>query len=161
MVSALVFPGYDGFEAKIALDSLAEYEARIALAVNCFDGSFVKAMDLLVANLAAVSDAVTDKAEMLYYFSEEDAQRVTMDILERTMRWFEENPTAHHVFVTAPFGPRWTEVVCCSAKHELKRRYRERLPQGHFTADVLTLSSSQYTSLYSRGSGVPCVFRRN
>ena len=155
--TVLIFPGYQGFEAKSAVDAVAGHQAMITVAVNCFEGSFLKAIELLIGNLALVADAAEGMLTLEYYFSEDDALRVAFNAADRAVRLCEEYPRFRHAFLTAPFGAKSSVTVACLARHYFIRRCNERAHDADTKTDVLLLPTSQSVSLYSRGARPPHV----
>jgi hypothetical protein len=157
--SLLVFPGYEGFEAKAAVDAIAGHQAMITVAVGYFDHpSFAASMNGFVGNQALLSDALDGIVDIRYYFSEFDALRIALDVVDRGVKICEEFPQYRHAFLVAPFGAKSSIAVASLARREFQRRTTVSGTAAQAMSDVLTLPTSQYVSLYSRGAGKPCVF---
>lgn len=153
-VSGLVFLGNEGFEAKLAIDTLSPHHAKITVAVNCFDGGLPRAVEMLISNLAVVADATEGVVDLQYYYSETDALRIALSAVNGAVHLCEEFPDMRHVFVTAPFGPKWAVALGSIASEHFREECHRRAPNAHIAADTLLLASSQYVGLYSRGFGV-------
>jgi hypothetical protein len=155
----IVFPGNGGFEAQVAVDTLRGHQTKIHIAVDCFDPTFPTAMDRLIRNLSLVADASSGALEIDYYFSQTDALRVALELVDQAVMLCEEFPNARHSFLCAPFGSKWSVLVSSLARLEFLKQTRISVPDGHVMTDILGLSTNQYVSLYSRGSKTPFVLR--
>jgi hypothetical protein len=158
-ISLIVFPGYEGFEAKAAVDALAGHQAQITVAVNCFENTFPKAMELLTGNLSLVEDAADQIVDLRYYFSEDDALRITLDVVDRAVQFCEEYPRLRHVFLVAPFGPKSSVAIGCIARHIFESLCFKKFEGIYTKTDVLLLPISQSVSLYSRGARTPHILK--
>lgn len=157
IVSALIFPGVEGFEARACIDLLAETGAHITVAVNCFDSDLIGAMEQMIANQSIFFDAVDKKISIQYYFSDRDALRVGMEAADRAARLAQEFQHSRHAFLVAPFASKWTVAVSSMVRKHFVEQCKKHNGEVHLTTDVLTLSKSQYVSLHSRGATVPRV----
>lgn len=157
--SLLIFPGYEGFEAKAAVDAISGHHAMISVAVSCFDHSFPACMNVLIANQALLSDSVVGVIDIQYYFSELDALRVALDLVERSVNLCGELPHYTHAFLVAPFGPKWSIVISSLTRRAFLELCGEQVANVDAMTDTLILPTSQYVSLYSRGARTPCVFK--
>jgi hypothetical protein len=157
----LLFPGYEGFEAAAAIDTLVGHNASVSVAVGCGEGgSYAEAAKLLIANQSILHEAPENQGsvDLQFYFSELDAMRVARDVVERSIRLCVEMPQKRHLFLVAPFGPKWAMLIGSVARSEFLRGVRARVPNASVMTDVLSFQRSQYVSLYSRGNQTPCVF---
>jgi hypothetical protein len=154
----LVFPGYEGFEAQAAVDVLAGHQATLIIAASCCDPSFPDSFEVLVANQSVVGGSVYGSVEMHYYFSEIDATRVAVDVVDRAINSCRERPDQSHSLIVAPFGPKWSVVTSSFARRLFLDRCREVAPDADVMTDVMILPHAQYVSLYSRGARSPCAF---
>ncbi len=158
--SLLLFPGYEGFEASSVVDSVSGHNAMILVAVGCFEPSFPKAMNLLIANQSLLADAVDGSLDLGFYFSEHDALRLALNWVDRALRLCQEYKDNRHAFITAPFGPKWSVLLSAIARSEFQRQSQSLgISPDRILTDVLVLPRSQYVSLYSRGMRTPCVFK--
>lgn len=157
--SLLVFPGYEGFEAKAAVDTIASHDSVISIAIGGFDDLvFPTATNVMIANQSLFSDAIDGLLDIQYYFSELDSLRISLGMVERAVNLCQEFPQYIHAFLVAPFGPKWSIVMATVARQEFLQRCHQRVPEARVISDVMVLPTSQYVSLYSRGARTPCVF---
>lgn len=155
----LVFPGYEGFEAKAAVDAVSSHDSIISVAIGCFeDLTFPSWTNVLISNQALIQDAIEGSVDIQYYFTEHDAFRVAFDLVERAVRVCEEFPNYRHAFLVAPFGPKWSIMTGILACREFQMRASSRVPGILMQTDILLLPTSQSISLYSRGARTPRVF---
>jgi hypothetical protein len=160
--SLLIFPGYEGFEAKVAVDAVAGHDSVTSVAISHFeDLSFPSAHNVMIANQSLFTDEIEGVLDIQYYFSELDSLRVALDLVERAVNLCAEFPGYVHAFLVAPFGPKWSLLMSTIARKEFHRRSAQRVPDALTISDVLILPTSQYVSLYSRGARTPCVFALN
>jgi len=160
--SLLIFPGYEGFEAKAAVDAITGHDSVVSVAMSHFDDlSFPSAHNVMIANQSLFADEIDGLLDIQYYFSELDSLRVALDLVERAVNLCEEFPRYTHAFLVAPFGPKWSLLMSTVARKEFHRRCEERVPEALTISDVLFLPTSQYVSLYSRGARTPCIFTLN
>jgi hypothetical protein len=157
-ITALVFPGYEGFEAQLAIDMLGRYEPTSVIAMSCREPSFPESFKTLIANQSLLADVLDGSVGVQYYFSELDANRVAEDVVDRAVAVCRERQNRTHTFLVAPFGPKWSILTAAYARRLFTERCEELCPTVEVLTDVLILPRSQYVSLYSRGAREPSAF---
>lgn len=156
--SLLVFPGYEGFEARAALDGISGHNALSLVAINCYEGSFSHAMKIAIANQSVFKEDEYTNSNIRYYFSPVDGLRLALEFVEQVVKISEEFPRHQHAFFVAPYGPKWSVLVGTVARAVFLRRIKQKISGVIANTDVLVLKESQYVSLHSRGALQPQVF---
>jgi len=157
-ITALVFPGYEGFEAQLAIDILGRYEPTSVIAMSCRDPSFPESFKTLIANQSLLADVLEGSVGVQFYFSEMDASRLAEDVVERAVAICRERQARTHAFLVAPFGPKWSILTAAYARRLFIERCQQLCPTTEILTDVLILPRSQYVSLYSRGARPSSAF---
>lgn len=157
-ITALVFPGYEGFEAQLAIDMLGRYEPTSVIAMSCRDPSFPESFNTFIANQSLLADVLEGSVGVQFYFSEMDASRVADDVVDRAVAICRERQGRTHAFLVAPFGPKWSILTAAYARRLFHDRCQQLCPEVEVLTDVLILPRSQYVSLYSRGAQPPSAF---
>lgn len=157
-VNLLVFPGYEGFEAKAACDLFAGHNTNITCAFSCFNYSYHKTLNSMIGNQALYNDRINKKITINYYFSRPDILRVANEFLERCLNFIDEYPEKEHAMLIAPFGPKTAIFLGSYIRKKYIEECRLKYPDKEVLTDVIVMPVSQYVSLYSRGASEPCVF---
>lgn len=157
-LSLLIFPGWEGFEAKQVIDHFGSNNTDITVAFGLDDWSLRNGLRELVANQAALVDGAEGRLSLAYYFSSSDAFRAADDFIERAVGLARQFPRRSHGLLVAPFGPKWTLLVAAYARQRFLQHLSELNAKIDHFSDVVSLSSSQYVSLHSYGVGESTCF---
>ena len=155
----LVFPGYEGFEAKSVVDAFVGHNSDITCALSCFHNSYSKSLNSLIGNQALISDSLTQgNVELVFYFSRFDILRISLEFMNRALNFFDEYPEKDHALIIAPFGPKSAIFTSSVIRKIYTQKTSSKKLNSQVITDVITIPSSQYVSLYSRGYSTPCIF---
>lgn len=143
-VEVAIFPGIQGFEAKLLYDELHEFAGSRHILVFVSGRDFMTSMIIMRANQLLLQEP---KAEIEYFFSIPDG----VDKLEKTIKGQLNKAKPRTLFLIAPFGSKpfaWVAYPLC----------RKIEGAGDYDAEIALLSGFQYTSVYSLGVGDTSVF---
>jgi hypothetical protein len=157
-LSVLIFPGWEGFEAKQTIDEFASNNTDITVAFALDDWSLRNNLREIIANQAALVDGVEDKLSLAYYFSPSDAFRVADDFVDRAIGLARQFPGRSHGLLIAPFGPKWTLLVAAYARQRFLKMIGDLGGAIDHVSDVVSLPTSQYLSFHSHGCGESSCF---
>jgi hypothetical protein len=157
-INMLVFPGYEGFEAKAICDLFRGHNVNITCALSCFNYSYSKSLRALIGNQALLVDHISDQISLKYYFSRNDILRVAMEFLEKSVNLYEEMQDREHALIIAAFGPKTAIFLGSLIRKKYVDMCKKINKDAEVFTDVIILPTSQYVSLYSRGYSDPCIF---
>ena len=140
-VTALVFPGLQGYEGKVLYDEVRSHiDSSISAFVAVGGNDYHTALATMRANQFLMEQKDVD---IIYYFSLMDG----IDKLQRRLR--AEIPhlseSSRRLVVAAPFGPKLFALACYFLLCELNEEYRG------CTVEIAHVSGFQYLSVYSLG----------
>lgn len=143
-VEATIFPGIQGFEAKLLIDELHDTEGSRHILVFASGRDFMTSMIIMRANQLALQQAKAIE----YFFSIPDGVKKMKKSVSSQLQM--AGPGT--LFLIAPFGPKPFAWVAYSLRKEIKE-------SGGYDAEIALLSGFQYTSVYSLGTGHMSVFK--
>ncbi|MBO8152726.1 MAG: hypothetical protein H0Z30_09580 [Candidatus Marinimicrobia bacterium] len=144
-VMLVIFPGSQGFEAKQVYDTFSDFntETYIMFIINQKDP--FRSLPTLQANQILFQLAHSrDDVFIEYYFTIPDGIRHLSNILNKAMKDYD-------IFFVAPFGPKPLTVGSFLATHSFLKKQNSK-------ADIVLLSTFQYTSTYSIGKSELSIF---
>ena len=145
----VIFPGSQGFEGKQVYDAFAEFrgERYVLFFVNRNDPW--SSLPTHWANQSLVQASQRDDTFIEYYFTISDGMRHLKNILQKAKEKSEG-------FFIAPFGPKPLTIGSFLIIREFLNLKKETS-----IADIILLSSFQYTSTYSIGVSETSIFEIN
>lgn len=156
-VSLLTFLGPEGFEARLAIDSVAMPDSFVTVLVDMERGGLPGAQSRLAGNMSVIQDSLEGNVELGYFFSQRDALRLALDRATRAAVLCREQPEIQHGFIVAPFWPPFAVTIGCIARAAFERRAAQIAPETEVFSDTMVLSQHQYVSMFSRGATEPEV----
>ena len=157
-ITLTAFLGPEGFEAKAAIDAVSGPHTAAAAAIDWSDGDPRRATASMVSNMSLIAEGVQGAIELDYYFSPIDAFRLLEERVQKAIELTTEYPSFRHAFLVAPFGAKYRVLLACLARKIYAEAMKRERPDMEYLTDVVILPTSQYVSMYSRGSLDPMVF---
>jgi hypothetical protein len=147
-VETTIFPGIQGFEAKLLIDELHNTEGSRHILVFASGRDFMTSMIIMRANQLALQQA----KDIEYYFSIPDGVRKMEESISSQIQTVLQRVVPGTFFLIAPFGPKPFAWVSYSMSKKIKTLTSA-------DAEIALLSGFQYTSVYSLGKGHMSIFQ--
>ena len=151
-VSAIVFPGFGGYEAKNAFDMLSELHSDIMVAWNCFEPDYLQAYNYQVGNYAIFDEFVNKRAHMTNYFSYNDALRVFEEFFQVVKDRYDNDQTSKHSAIFAMFSYSWTYFLAAFTMQRIKNI------SDSIRTHMVFFPVHQYQTMYSHGVSQSIAF---
>lgn len=158
-ITFTTFLGPEGFEAKAAVDAVSGPYTAATAAIDLGGGDPLLATTSMISNMALIAEGVQGNIELDYYFSPLDAFRLLKERVQKAIELTSDFPGFRHAFLIAPFGAKYRVLLACLARRMYTEAMTRERPDLEYLTDVIVLPTSQYVSMYSRGSLNPIVFQ--
>jgi hypothetical protein len=150
-VTLVVFPGREGFEAKQVLDYFSHVECEKHIMLMFSRDNPILSLPVLWNNQLVISESKDRDTFVEFYFTLEDGLRRLKNIYQKALANSE-------AFFIAPFGPKPLMIGAYQLIKKFIHEKENEKDHPRFMADLILLSSFQYTSTYSIGSGLSNFF---
>jgi hypothetical protein len=142
-ITLVVFPGREGFEGKQAHDFFSKFECEKHIMLMFYKDNPMLSLPTLWNNQLLISESKANDSNLEFYFTLEDGLRHLQNVYNKAL-------THSEALFIAPFGPK---PLMIGAYQVIKKFiYEKEKLHERFLADLILLSSFQYTSTYSIGS---------
>jgi hypothetical protein len=158
-ITLTTFLGSEGFEAKAVVDAVSGPYTATTAAIDLGGGDPLLAAASMIGNMALIAEEVQGNIELHYFFSPLDAFRLLSERVEKAIELASDFPSFRHAFLIAPFGAKYRVLLACLARKIYTDVMTRERPDMEYLTDVIVLPTSQYVSMYSRGSLDPIVFQ--
>lgn len=147
IVHSIIFPGREGYESSLVLDSLSsgsvEHHAEVYFEI--FTKDYLKSLSLMRANINIISSHICSEE---YYCSLADGIRVLSERLDAELIPLYHNGVQDtKLFVIAPFNSK----IMLPAAFFLLKKMKRNFPT--IKVDISIMRTFQYISAYSLGVG--------
>lgn len=133
----LLFLGDEGNPVKGVVDCFSKREGMQTVAVHASKQFFADQRTPLANHLEWVENAVQNKINLEFYFSQQDALRVAFAAVDKAVDLCEAFPDKTHAFAVVPLEADWSVIVGCMARERYLRLCQSRAPNTKVSVSVL------------------------
>jgi hypothetical protein len=150
--SAVIFAGGPGYESRLVYEQLTDpqWEDKVRsrrIFFLMYRDNPMQSLNDLIANQQLLREAALHGDAIEFCFSPADASR---RLAETVSEVISQDNLGRHLFLIAPFGPKPLTVAAFDAVLNYRREIGRRGVDAE--ADIVLMSRTQYTSVYSIGA---------